>query len=111
MSPEEKQEFTRMQTDIKEIKSQLGGFSTQMATFGSQMSECLLALRGSAISEDGGLVLRIKLLEQKNKEQDEKLEEMKRNAMKADLYLKMLWGTGASLATLILTYIVNKFLH
>lgn len=104
MTPEEKQEFSTMKGDIKDIKVQMG-------TIGSQMTDCLHALVGNAIGKDGGLVGRIERIETNFKafkdEVEEELRTIKEEAAKSRFHLNVIWACTGAVGMGILGYVLQ----
>lgn len=92
MNEEEKIQFRKMNEDIKAIKE-------DVSKVGGQVREMYTALMGSEIGKDGGLVKRIVGLEEENIELRKEIQEMKMEAAKAGLYIKIIWGMAGALAS------------
>jgi len=112
MTPEEKQEFTTMKGDIKDIKVQMG-------TIGGQMTDCLRALLGSDIGKDGGLVGRIERMETSFKDFKEddfhefreeikhEIQQLKDDAAKSRWHLNVIWLCCGAVAMSILGMVLK----
>jgi len=100
MNDQEKVQFTHMQTDIEQIKNNLAGQ-------GVKVDKMYIALMGSEIGLDGGLVGRIRTLEKENEELKEELSQVKTNAVKSDMYLKWIWGLVGAFGSGIFTYVLS----
>lgn len=105
MTDEEKRQFTHMQTDIEQIK-------ISMADQGNKVHKMYLALMGSDIARDGGLVGRIEDLEKDAKEIKNSLIEIKADASKNRWHVNVMWGASGAVAmalfSLFLSYIFKK---
>ena len=100
MTEDEKRQFNHMQNDVAAIK-------TEVATLGMKVDKMYIALMGSDIAKDGGLVGRIQQLETENEELREELDTIKTNAVKSDLYLKWIWGLVGAFGSGIFTYVLS----
>lgn len=105
MNEQEKIQFTHMQTDIEQIK-------IHMTSLGSKVDKMYLALMGSEIAKDGGLVGRIEDLENDVHEIKEQLTEIKADANKNRWHVNVMWtcagAVGMALFSLLLSYIFKK---
>jgi hypothetical protein len=105
MTDEEKRQFTHMQTDIQQI-------NVHMTSLGTKVDKMYLALMGSDIAKDGGLVGRIEDLEQNVHEIKEQLTDIKADASKNRWHVNVMWGASGAVAmalfSLFLSYIFKK---
>lgn len=105
MNDQEKIQFTHMGTDIEQIK-------IHMTSLGSKVDKMYLALMGSEIAKDGGLVGRIEELEQNVHEIKEQLTDIKADASKNRWHVNVMWGASGAvvmaLFSLFLSYIFKK---
>jgi len=105
MTDDEKRQFTHMQVDIEQIK-------ISMADQGNKIDKMYLALMGSEIAKDGGLVGRIEELETNFKEIRQDLIEIKADASKNRWHVNVMWGASGAvvmaLFSLLLSYLFKK---
>jgi predicted transcriptional regulator len=105
MTDEEKRQFTHMQTDIESIK-------ISMTSMGSQVDKMYLALMGSEIAKDGGLVGRIEDLENDVREIKDQLTDITAEANKSRWHVHVMWGASGAVAmalfSLMLSYLFKK---
>jgi len=105
MTDEEKRQFTHMQTDIESIK-------ISMTSMGNQVDKMYLALMGSDIAKDGGLVRRIEDLEKNVEEIKTDLTVIKADASKSRWHVNVMWGASGAVAmalfSLLLSYLFKK---
>lgn len=105
MNDEEKRQFTHMQTDIEQIK-------ISMAGLGNKVDKMYLALMGSEIAKDGGLVGRIEDLEKDVHEIKDQLTEIKADASRNRWHVNVMWGASGAvvmaLFSLLLSYLFKK---
>jgi uncharacterized protein (UPF0335 family) len=105
MNDQEKIQFTHMQTDIEQIK-------ISMVDQSNKVHKMYLALMGSDIARDGGLVGRIEDLENDVHEIKEQLTDIKADASKNRWHVNVMWGASGAvimaLFTLLLSYIFKK---
>lgn len=87
------QDLLQMQTDIRELKEQVGKMYT--------------ALMGSDIAKDGGLVGRIIELEKDNDQLKQKIEVLEKEKSRNDIYVRVMWGALGSIATGVLAYVLS----
>lgn len=66
-----------------------------------RMEEISVALLGSNLTKDGGLVKRIAELEIKNRELEEKIDEHEKRTAKMEVYQKIMWSTIGGFVVLI----------
>lgn len=107
MTPEQNTQFVAMQTDVQVIKTQLSEQSIKI-------EKMLIALLGSDLTQDGGLVRRINELEQEKDRLCEELEDIKARSSKLEFHQKIMWGVGGfSLAAIVsqLISIIFKAFH
>lgn len=100
MTDDEKRQFNHMQNDITAIKQEI-------ARQGLQVDRLCIALMGSEIAKDGGLVERIKNLEHENEELREQIEAIKTDKVKSDLYIKWIWALVSGLVSMIFGYVMT----
>lgn len=105
MNDEEKRQFSHMQTDIEQIK-------IHMSSLGTKVDKMYLALMGSEIAKDGGLVGRIEDLERDVHDIKEQLTDIKADASKNRWHVNVMWGASGAvimaLFSLFLSYIFKK---
>lgn len=105
MTDEEKRQFTHMQTDIEQIK-------ISMADQGNKVHKMYLALMGSEIARDGGLVGRIEDLEKDVHTIKDQLTDIKADANKSRWHVNVMWGASGAVAmalfSLMLSYLFKK---
>lgn len=105
MNDQEKVQFTHMQTDIEQIK-------ISMANQSNKVDKMYLALMGSDIARDGGLVGRIEDLEKGFHEIKDQLIDIKADANKNRWHVNVMWGASGAvimaLFSLFLSYIFKK---
>lgn len=101
------------QKDIRDIKQEVAALS-------DKVNDVHTAIIGSPLAKDGGMVRR--LLDCENgvlqvkehlvmveKGMQEKIEEAKRANLKSALYIKIIWGLGASVLTGLFTLLYFYF--
>lgn len=105
MNDEEKRQFSHMQTDIEQIK-------IHMSSLGTKVDKMYLALMGSEIAKDGGLVGRIEDLERDVHDIKDQLTDIKADASKNRWHVNVMWGASGAvimaLFSLFLSYIFKK---
>lgn len=82
-----------MQQDIQQIKEKVDKLFT--------------ALMGSEVTEDGGLVGRVKELEQENHSLHEKITQIENANTKSELYIKIIWALCGTIGSGIFFYVLN----
>jgi hypothetical protein len=101
------------QKDIRDIKQ-------EVASLSNKVNDVHTAIIGSPLAKDGGMVQRLldceagveHVKEQVvlvEKEMQEKIEEAKRANLKSELYIKIIWGLGGSLAAGVFTTIMYLY--
>jgi hypothetical protein len=98
MTDEEKKRFISMEKDIHEIK--VG------------MKDISMALLGSPLTKDGGLVKRIIELEGIVEQLEGKINEQEKKTSKLEQYQKIMWtsigGVGMAIISFVLQFIFKK---
>lgn len=77
----------------------------------NKLDRVMVALMGSELSKDGGLIARIADLEEENEQLKKELESVKtitdRNVQQA----KIIWGLASALGTGLLGFILNQLFN
>lgn len=89
-----------MQTDIQSIK-------TEISRMDKKMDKVMVALMGSDLAKDGGLISRIAELEDDNEALRRELDAVKVTNQKIELYQKIIWALGGSIASGVFGYILK----
>lgn len=100
MNDEEKRQFTHMQTDIEHIK-------ISMAGLGNKVDKMYLALMGSDIAKDGGLVGRIEDLEKGVETIKGDIDKIKTEATKSRIYLYLVCVAGGFVLQSAFGYVLS----
>lgn len=90
------------QKDITIIKKEVMDLTTVL-------HEVKTAIVGSTLGKDGGLVSRIIALEEDVELIRKELQEKDVNDAKANLYLKIIWGMGGLILSIIANASINHF--
>lgn len=93
MTEEEKKRFLAMEQDIHSIKN--------------KMDKILVALMGSDLSKDGGLVGRILDLEKNQESLEKEIAQIKKEKVKTELYVKVIWALIGAFGSGIFSYILT----
>lgn len=89
------------QGDIRTIKREVEIVS-------DKVNDLHQAIVGSPLSKDGGMVQRIKDCEINLDKIKEEIEEIEKNNIKSNLYLKIIWGMCGAIAAIIINYFLHK---
>lgn len=87
MTEEEKTRLLLMENDVSLIKQ--------------RVEEISMALLGSSLTKDGGLVRRIVELELKADQLEEKMEEQSKKTSAMEIYQKIMWSCAGGAAVLL----------
>jgi len=106
---EERYQVTVTQKDIRDIKKEVADLS-------GKVNDVHTAIIGSPLAKDGGMVQRLEDCEKSVERVSEKLEnfekDLQERTLKSELYIKIIWGLGGSIAagifTSLLYYIFKK---
>ncbi len=93
MTPDERNQFMLMQKDIEHISN--------------KVDELLIALKGSDLSKDGGLIGRIQQLEEENDLLRKEVELIKSSNTKTEMYVKIIWTLVGAFGSGIFMYVLN----
>ena len=85
----------------------MDGMEKDMGEMKSQLNELYLALMGSKITNDGGMVARIIELESEVTVLKREQSAMKADKAKTELYVKIMWGMVGAFASGTFLYILN----
>lgn len=96
------QQVKETQLDIKEIKR-------EVSEFGNILNELKTAIIGSKFGNDGGIVKRLGEAESEIKNLRTLIQGMEIKDVKAELYLKIIWGMGGAGVTGIFIALVNYY--
>lgn len=77
-----------MQNDLKDVRE--------------KVDKMFYALMGNDLTNDGGLIKRIIELEEENLKLRKEMQDMRLDATKAGLYIKIIWGMAGALGASIL---------
>ncbi|MDH7463987.1 hypothetical protein QEG73_21980 [Chitinophagaceae bacterium 26-R-25] len=99
----------------EEIHMEIEHLEMKFNEVGQKVDKMYIALLGSDLTNDGGLVGRINGLEDEVEELRKQIEEevdaleneikkIKEASIKSELYVKILWGVGGAIALLIVRY-------
>lgn len=111
MTETEKIQFGTMQTDIHAVKLELATMGSGVNEMAVKVDKLYIALIGSDLTKDGGLVGRISELEKQNETLENEIQEIKKKAAKSDMYLHIIWGLVGSIGTAVLAYVMRGILH
>jgi glucose-6-phosphate isomerase len=106
---EARYQVTVTQKDIRDIKKEVADLS-------NKVNDVHTAIIGSPLAKDGGMVQRLEDCEKEVETVKDKLEafekELQERTLKSELYIKIIWGMGGSIAaglfTSLLYYIFKK---
>lgn len=75
-----------------------------------RMEEISVALLGSNLTKDGGLVKRIAELELRSEELEEKIREHEKKTARMEIYQKIMWTCTGGAAVLLVKFILEIIL-
>jgi outer membrane murein-binding lipoprotein Lpp len=93
------------------LKDKMDGLEKDMRDLSSKMGNLYIAILGSDITKDGGMVGRIIQLEAQVKTLESKVEEMETAKVKTELYVKIMWGMVGAFASGIFLYVLNLIFY
>ena len=91
------------QGDIREIKRDV----TELAV---KVNDIHVAFIGSKLADDGGIMKRIKDLEEGVEKNKERIDAFELSTKEKLFYLRIIWGIGGALALAIITIVGHIFL-
>lgn len=82
----------------------------EIHSIGDKVDEMYIALLGSPLTKDGGLIKRVADLEETVSSFEEDFEKLKMNNYKISVYQRWIWGLGCSGATGLVGFVLDKLL-
>lgn len=103
---EDRYQVTVTQKDIRDIKKEVADLS-------GKVNDVHTAIIGSPLAKDGGMVQRLEDCEKNVEDVRQKLEdfekELQERTLKSELYIKIIWGLGGSIAAGLFTSVLYYF--
>ena len=87
-------EITEIKADVADIKSKL--------------AEMYIALMGSSITKDGGLVSRVIESENQIEILNKRIDEIEKSNQKTKIYVTIIWALGGAIGTAIIYSIIER---
>lgn len=88
--------FIKLEKDISEL-------SEAISTISSDLKDLKTAIMGGALSQEKGIAVRLKEMEQE-------IEDIKKYRIENGVYMKIILGLGALVSTLVVTSIVKGWI-
>lgn len=93
--------------EIQQFQAQFASFGDRLSKMEGKQDKMFFALMGNELSQDGGLIQRIKDLEEENIGLRDDLETIEKAHAKSDTHLKLLLVVIGSALTLIGKYVID----
>ena len=90
----------------KILMNDVHAIKQEVTNLGLKVDKMYMALMGSDITNDGGLVGRIQILETESEALSKKIEEINAKSAKSDLHIKIIWGLVGAFGSGIFTYVL-----
>lgn len=80
----------------------------EIHSIGDKVDEMYIALLGSPLTKDGGLIKRVADLEETVESIRLDIEKVKANSFKINFQQRLIWGLGSSILTGLVIFIIEK---